>query len=113
MKQAGKKIQKTGSAVRRLPSEADERQIARWATTQDVFDRIEEGVSEVLEDHADLDALLERSVFEENTTQLNMRVPPAMKALLTRLARRRTTDATTLARIWLAERLRRELGADR
>jgi len=32
-----------------------------------------------------------------------------MKAVLSRLARQRTTDATTLARIWLAERLELEL----
>jgi hypothetical protein len=32
-----------------------------------------------------------------------------MKAVLSRLARQRTTDATTLARIWLAERLRQEI----
>jgi hypothetical protein len=41
-----------------------------------------------------------------------MRIPAAMKALLGKLARQRTTDATTLARIWLAERLR-ELKARR
>jgi hypothetical protein len=38
-----------------------------------------------------------------------MRIPPAMKAVLSRLARQRTTDATTLARIWLAERLQQEI----
>jgi hypothetical protein len=35
-----------------------------------------------------------------------------MKAVLSKLARQRTTDATTLARIWLAERLERELKAE-
>jgi hypothetical protein len=40
-----------------------------------------------------------------------MRLPPAMKAVLSKLARERTTDAKTLARIWLAERLERELKA--
>ena len=40
-----------------------------------------------------------------------MRLPPAMKAVLSKLARQRTTEATTLARIWLAERLERELKA--
>jgi hypothetical protein len=41
----------------------------------------------------------------------NMRLPPAMKAVLSNLARQRATDATTLARIWLAERLEGELKA--
>ena len=36
-----------------------------------------------------------------------MRLPPAMKAVLSKLARQRTTDATILALIWLAERLER------
>ena len=34
-----------------------------------------------------------------------------MEAVLSKLARQRTTDATTLVRIWLAERLERELKA--
>ena len=75
----------------------------------DVFDRLEVGASEVVDGHADLDLLLEVALSEGNTTQLNMRVPPAMKTVLACLARERTTDVTTLARIWLAERLRDEL----
>jgi hypothetical protein len=65
----------------------------------------------VVEDHSDLDRILEQAVVQDNTAQLNMRIPPAMKAVLSRLARERTTDATTLARIWLAERLKQELKA--
>jgi hypothetical protein len=34
-----------------------------------------------------------------------------MKAVVSKLARERTTDAITLAGIWLAERLERELKA--
>jgi hypothetical protein len=48
-------------------------------------------------------------MIRNNTAQLNMRL--AMKAVLCKLARERTTDATTPARIWLAERLERELKA--
>lgn len=76
---------------------------------QDIFDRLEARVSEVVEDHSDLDEALRKALFQDNTAQLNMRLPPAMKAVLSKLARQRTTDATTLARIWLAERLEREL----
>lgn len=71
----------------------------------------EPGVSELVGDHSDLDRILEEAVFQDNTAQLNMRIPPAMKAALSRLVRERTTDATTLARMWLAERLKRELKA--
>ena len=66
-------------------------------------------MSELVDDHKDLDQILEEAVFQDNAAQLNMRIPPAMKAILSRLARQRTTDATTLARMWLAERLKREL----
>jgi hypothetical protein len=90
-----------------LRRSASEEEIVRWTKTQDVFDRLDAGVSDVVEDHSDLDGILHEAIFQENTAQLNMRLPPAMKAVLSKLARQRTTDATTLARIWLAERLDR------
>ncbi len=90
---------------------ASEQEIVRWTSKHDVFDRLDTDISEVVEDHSDLDRVLREALFEDNTAQLNMRIPPAMKAVLSRLARQRTTDATTLARIWLAERLERELKA--
>ena len=90
---------------------ASEREIVRWTSKHDVFDRLDTDISEVAEDHSDLDRVLQEALFEDNTAQLNMRIPPAMKAVLSRLARQRTTDATTLARIWLAERIERELKA--
>jgi hypothetical protein len=92
-----------------LPRGASDEEAIRWATSHDVFDRLEAGTSEIVPDHADLDRLLVDAMFQENTSQLNMRVPPAMKAVLGELARRRTTDPTTLARIWLAERIQQEI----
>lgn len=88
---------------------ASDREIIRWTSKHDVFDRLDTGISEVVENHSDLDQVLQEALFQDNTAQLNMRIPPAMKAVLSRLARQRTTDATTLARIWLAERLKQEL----
>lgn len=95
----------------RLTNMSTDEEIIRWTKSRDVFDRLEKGVSEVVEDHSDLDEVLREAIFQDNTAQLNMRLPPAMKAVLSKLARQRTTDATTLARIWLAERLERELKA--
>jgi hypothetical protein len=95
----------------RLTSKSTDEEVIRWTKSRDVFDRLETGVSEVVEDHSDLDEVLREAIFQDNTAQLNMRLPPAMKAVLSKLARQRTTDATTLARIWLAERLERELKA--
>ncbi len=92
-----------------LRKRARDQEIVRWTRKHDVFDRLDAGVSEVVEDHSDLDRVLHEALFQDNTAQLNMRIPPAMKAVLGRLARQRTTDATTLARIWLAERLQEEI----
>jgi hypothetical protein len=103
-------MKKTKRKASRLTSKTDE-EVIRWTKSHDLFDRLEAGVSEVVEDHNDLDEVLRGAIFQDNTAQLNLRLPPAMKAVLSNLARQRTTDATTLARIWLAERLERELKA--
>jgi len=76
-----------------------------------VFDRFDAGVSEVVADRSDLDQVLREAIFQDNTAQLNLRLPPALKAVPSKFAHQRTTDAATLARIWLAERLERELKA--
>jgi len=104
-------MKKPRRKISRLAKDATDDEIIRWTKSNDVFDRLEAGVSEIIDDHADLDAVLHEAIFQDNTAQLNMRLPPAMKAVLSKLARERTTDATTLARIWLAERLERELKA--
>jgi hypothetical protein len=106
-------MKKPRKKIFRLPKDATDDEVIRWTKSHDVFDRLEAGVSEIIEDHTDLDAVLHEGIFQGNTAQLNMRLPPAMKAVLSKLARERTTDATTLARIWLAERLGRELKAGR
>ena len=103
-----KKPKRKGS---RLTRRSTDEEIIRWTQSHDVFDRLGKRVSEVVEDHSDLDEVLREAIFQDNTAQLNMRLPPAMKAVLSKLARQRTTDATTLARIWLAERLEQELKA--
>lgn len=102
-------MKKKKRAIPPLPKGASDKEIIRWAKTHDVFDRLDAEVSELVDDHSDLDRILEEAVFQDNTAQLNMRIPPGMKAVLSRLARERTTDATTLARMWLAERLKQEL----
>ena len=102
-------MRKKTRKIPQLKKGATESEIIEWATTHDPLDRVESGASTVVEDHSDLDELLQEALFQGNKAQLNMRIPPAMKALLTRLARERTTDATTLGRIWLAERIHKEL----
>ena len=104
-------MKKTKRKASRLTAKSTAEEVIRWTKSHDVFDRLEKRVSEVVEDHSDLDESLREAIFQDNTAQLNMRLPPAMKAVLSKLARQCTTDATTLARIWLAKRLERELKA--
>jgi hypothetical protein len=104
-------MKKTKRKVSSLTSKSTDDEVIRWTKSHDIFDRLETGVSEIIEDHSDLEEVLREAIFQDNTAQLNMRLPPAMKAVLSKLARQRTTDATTLARIWLAERLEQELKA--
>ena len=102
-------MKKAKNKISPLRSGATDEEVLRWTTAQDVVDRLEAGVSEVVTDHGDMEQVLREAIFQDNTAQLTMRLPPAMKAVLSTLARQRTTDATTLARIWLAERLEKEL----
>lgn len=106
------KVKNKKQSIPRLRRGASAEEIIGWTEKYDVFDRLDACVSEVVKDHSDLDLILQEALFQGNTAQLNMRIPPAMKAVLSRLARQRTTDATTLARIWLAERLRQEIAHD-
>jgi hypothetical protein len=78
-----KKPKRKGS---RLTSKSSDQEIIRWTESRDVFDRLEKGVSQVVEDHSGLDEVLRDAIFPDNTAQLNMRLPPAMKAVLSKLA---------------------------
>jgi hypothetical protein len=91
--------EKAKTKVPRLSRNATDEEIVRWTKSHDMFDRLEAGVSEIIQDHSDLNQVLQDAIFQDNTAQLNMRLPLAMKAVLSKLARQRTTDATTLARI--------------
>ncbi|NOT55356.1 MAG: hypothetical protein HOP18_12180 [Deltaproteobacteria bacterium] len=85
-----------------LSPDATDDEMIEWTETYDLGARLDAGVSEIVEMH-------EPSQREDRTTELTLRLPSAMKAALQKLARRRTTNATTLARLWIAERLRQEL----
>jgi hypothetical protein len=37
-----------------------------WTKSHDVFDRLETGVSKVVEDHNDLDEVLREAIFQDN-----------------------------------------------
>jgi hypothetical protein len=85
-----------------LSPDATDEEIIRWTEMYDIGARLDAGVSEIVEIH-------EPSKQENQTTRLTLRVSPSMKSTLEKIARQRTTRASTLARAWLAERLRQEL----
>jgi hypothetical protein len=103
------KQRKKAHSIPSLSPDATDEEIIRWTQTYNIGARLDAGISEIVTDHTDLDRLIEEAQHEGNTAWLNIRIPPSMKAALQKLARQRMTDATTLARVWLAERLQKEL----
>ena len=97
-----------------LPPDASDDEVIDWTLKYDLVDRLRTGVTEEVEDHsaeeAAAAAYLASAQTERNTAQLNLRLAPSLKNLLTRLARQRTTDPATLARTWLVERIQQEIG---
>jgi hypothetical protein len=45
---------------------------------------------------------------QPNTKQLNIRVPPAAKRMIEKLAKRKTVEVSTLVRMWVIDSMRRE-----
>jgi hypothetical protein len=64
--------------------------------SNDLFIRLEAGYLKSWRTMS-LEGFLHEAIFRDNIAQLNMRLPPAMKAVLSKLARERTTDATTVS----------------
>jgi hypothetical protein len=60
-------MKKKQKAIPRLPKGASEKEIIRWAETHDVFNRLNAGVFEGVDDHSDLDRILEEAVFQDST----------------------------------------------
>ena len=59
-------------------------------------------------DRGDLDRLLLEYWNQPNTKQLHIRIPPAAKRMIERLAKRKKVDVSTLVRMWVIESMRRE-----
>ena len=78
-------MKRTKLRASRLTGKSTDEEIIHWTKSHDIFDRLESGISEVVEDHSDLNEVLREAIFQDNTAQLNVRLPPAMKAVLTSL----------------------------
>jgi hypothetical protein len=90
------------------------RQTASYKELADFFDRhdgtdlLDQGIMEVDRDSADPDRMLREYWSQPNTKQLNIRIPPAAKRMIERLAKRKTIEVSTLVRMWVIDSMRRE-----
>src|SRR5579871_739524 len=85
----------------RLPKKtADYAELAEFFETNEGVDLITEGIMEVDPDRADLDRMLLEYWNQPNSRQLNIRIPPAAKRLIEKLAKRKTVEVSTLVRMW-------------
>jgi hypothetical protein len=93
----------------RLPKkDANYEELADFFDRYESVDLIKAGVTEIDPDRSDLDAMLLRYWKEPNTKQLNIRIPATAKRMIERLARRKTVEVSTLVRMWIMDRMRRE-----
>jgi hypothetical protein len=90
------------------------RQDASYAELADFFDRhdgvdlLDQGIMEIDPVREDLDRMLREYWSQPNTKQLNIRIPPAAKSMIERLAKRKTVEVSTLVRMWVIDSMRRE-----
>jgi hypothetical protein len=90
------------------------RTTASYAELSDFFDHhdgtdlLDQGITEIDPDRADLDRMLREYWSQPNTKQLNIRIPPAAKRMIEKLAKRKTVEVSTLVRMWVIDSMRRE-----
>jgi hypothetical protein len=105
---------KTAKTTKKAPGIRLPRRDASYAELADFFDRhdgvdlVDRGVMEVDPVREDLDRMLREYWSQPNTKQLNIRIPPAAKSLIERLAKRKTVEVSTLVRMWVIDSMRRE-----
>lgn len=97
---------KARSTVRPLPAGPTDEEIVDFLERHDPVELERAGIMVPDRDRSDLETLLGRHLTEPNDADQH---PPSAKALLRRIASRKTLDASTLARLWIVERLRREI----
>ena len=101
----------TRRKIRPLSSGATHAEVARFLDSHDPEELERQGIMVRDDDRADLEVMLKKYLSEPNNAQLNIRLPRSAKRMLARIASQKTIDASTLARIWIVERLRRETRA--
>jgi len=74
----------------------------------DAADLLDRGITEIDPDREDLERMLLEYWNQPNTKQLNIRIPATAKRMIERLAKRKTVEVSTLVRMWVIDRMRRE-----
>jgi len=93
----------------RLPQrDAGYAELADFFDRHDGVDLLDQGIVEIDPDREDLDRMLREYWTQPNTKQLNIRIPPAAKSMIDRLAKRKTVEVSTLVRMWVIDSMRRE-----
>ena len=93
----------------RLPRKnASYKELSDFFDRHDGVDLLDQGIMEIDPDHEDLERMLLEYWSQPNTKQLNIRIPPAAKRMIERLAKRKTVEVSTLVRMWVIESMRRE-----
>ncbi|MGA3040200.1 MAG: hypothetical protein ABSF54_05335 [Bryobacteraceae bacterium] len=93
----------------RLPrATASYTELSDFFDHHDGFDLLDQGITEVDPDRSDLDRMLLEYWNQANTKQLNIRIPPAAKRMIEKLAKRKTVEVSTLVRMWVIDSMRRE-----
>ncbi len=88
---------------------ASDEQIVQFLRSYDPEELVKAGILEIDQDHSDLEEALIQYLSEPNNARLILRLPPTAKRILEELARRKAVDASTLARIWVLDRMRKEI----
>ena len=93
----------------RLPRKrASYQELSDFFDRHDGVDLLDQGIMEIDPDREDLERMLLEYWNQPSTKQLNIRIPPAAKRMIERLAKRKTVEVSTLVRMWVIESMRRE-----
>ena len=84
------------------------KELSAFFDRHDVPDLLAQGLVEWDPDREDLDRMLNEYWNQPNTKQLNIRIPPAAKHMIEKLAKRKTIEVSTLVRMWVIDSMRRE-----
>jgi hypothetical protein len=83
-------------------------ELSAFFDRHDVPELLGQGLVEEDPDREDLDRMLNEYWNQPNTKQLNIRIPPAAKRMIEKLAKRKTIEVSTLVRMWVIDSMRRE-----